>query len=93
MSVKRYEVTYEPLGLTNALMVLAGDYDRLDRDCDGYIEDRDALAARLAEHEAEVAALKAALTRLTDSFKYSTEVVTIAREALSGAGTADEVKS
>ena len=46
----------------------------------------DALAAELAllsdKSCAAVVAYRAALTQLTDSFKYSTEVVTIARNAL-----------
>jgi hypothetical protein len=47
---------------------------------------RDALAADLAQLSekacAAVLAYRAALNKLTDSFKYSTEVVTIARTAL-----------
>lgn len=48
--------------------------------------ERDALAAELTllsdKACAAVVHYRAALMRLTDSFKYSTEVVTIAREAL-----------
>jgi hypothetical protein len=47
---------------------------------------RDALAAELAllskKACAAVVIYRTALTKLTDSFKYSTEVVTIARQAL-----------
>jgi hypothetical protein len=41
---------------------------------------------------AAVVAYRAALAKLTDSFKYSTEVVTIAREALAAHETATEQK-
>jgi shikimate kinase len=50
------------------------------------VNERDALAAELdtlsAKACAAVVVYRTALTKLTDSFKYSTEVVTIARQAL-----------
>lgn len=60
---------------------------------DALFDENARLSARIAQLEAELTLLsnkagaavvryRAALQRLTDSFKYSTEVVTIAREAL-----------
>lgn len=52
--------------------------------CDARITELEGIADARMERIEE---LEAALTLLTNGFKYSTEVVTIAREALAGADT------
>jgi hypothetical protein len=79
-----------------------GEMSKLKLEADHYALRCGQLERRVRELEAELAMLsdkacaavagyRAALARLTDSFKYSTEVVTIAREALATSETPVQV--